>query len=91
MHTTHAAGNGHLTADWDSMPEWITTEEAMQISGYARNYLRRIIRQGKIAAEKKGTMWWIHKDSLQAYAAEMEALGNQRFDPRGHDHGVNSE
>ena len=32
-------------------PHWITTREAAEISGYHINYIRRLIRQGKIAAE----------------------------------------
>ena len=45
-------------------PDWITTREAAEISGYHVNYIRRLIRRGKIAAEKKGSMWWVDGDSL---------------------------
>jgi hypothetical protein len=41
------------------------------------------MREGKIAGEKKGQMWWIDRDSLQAYLALMESLGRRKHDPRG--------
>ena len=69
--------------DWASMPDWITTAEAVDISGYHSDYLRRLMREGKIAGEKKGQMWWIDRDSLQSYLAQMESLGSRKHDPRG--------
>lgn len=86
MHTTHAAGNGHISADWMNMPEWITITEASEATGYEVNYLRKVMRQGKIAGQKKGLMWWVDKDSLQAYVTLMQTLGNQRFSPKGIDY-----
>lgn len=69
--------------DWADLPEWIDIRQASEISGYNSDYLRRVMRQGKIKAQKRGTMWWIDRDSLQAYVALMEALGEKRYDPRG--------
>jgi hypothetical protein len=28
-------------------------------------------------------MWWVDRESVQSYIAEMEALGPKKFDPRG--------
>ena len=64
------------------MPEWISVREAAEQSRYHPNYVRRLVRQGKIEAKKEGPMWWICRDSVRAYVEEMEALGPQRFDPR---------
>ncbi len=69
--------------DWRDLPEWIDIRLASELSGYNSDYLRRVMRQGKIAAEKRGTMWWIDRDSLRAYVATVEALGTKKFDPRG--------
>lgn len=74
--------NGH-SLDWANMPEWITTEEAAEISGYHVNYVRRLMRQGKIEGRKAGTMWWIDRDSLKEYLALVEELGSKRFGPGG--------
>ncbi|HEY64245.1 MAG TPA: helix-turn-helix domain-containing protein [Caldilineae bacterium] len=64
------------------MPEWISVKEAAEISGYKPAYLRQLIRQGRISAERKGTMYWIDRSSLQAYVDEMKRLGTQRFNWR---------
>lgn len=72
-----------VAKDWADLPEWIDIRQASEASGYNPDYLRRVMRQGKIAAQKRGTMWWIDRESLQAYVALMESLGEKRFDPRG--------
>ena len=69
--------------DWADLPEWITTEDAAQISGYHPEYVRRLAKAGKIGAEKKGRDWWIDRDKLREYLATVEALGTKKYDPRG--------
>jgi len=66
---------------WADMPDWISVEEAAEISGYHPNYIRKLIRNGQIEADKKGPMWWIDKVSLKAYVDKMKELGDQRFNP----------
>lgn len=61
--------------------EYVSVEEAAEKTGYAPAYIRRLLRQNKIKAEKKGTMWWIDLDSLKTYKEEMDALGNDKFFP----------
>lgn len=76
--------DGTTTAlDWSSMPEWITSSEAAQVSGYDVQWIRRLARAGRIGAERKGRDWWIDRDKFQAYLAAMTELGNKRHDPRG--------
>jgi excisionase family DNA binding protein len=65
------------------LPDWITTQEAAELSGFHPEYVRRLARQGKIGAEKKGRDWWIDRDVLHAYLQTVEDLGPQKFDPRG--------
>lgn len=64
------------------MPEWVSVKEAAQLSGYHPEYLRELIRTGKIAGERKGPMYWIDRASLQAYLDEVRALGTKRFNWR---------
>lgn len=59
--------------------EYVSVEEAAEITGYAAAYIRQLLRQEKIKAAKKGTMWWIDLESLKAYKAEMDALGNDKY------------
>jgi excisionase family DNA binding protein len=59
--------------------EYVSVEEAAEVTGYASAYIRRLLRQNKIKAEKKGTMWWIDLESLKAYKQKMDALGNDKY------------
>jgi len=61
--------------------EYVSVDEAAEITGYAPAYIRRLLRQGKIQAEKKGTMWWVGLESLKAYKQEMDTLGSEKFSP----------
>ena len=63
------------------MAEWITTDEASQISGYHVNYLRQIIRKNKIMAEKRGRDWWVDKTSLLEYVAHAATTTDKRHGP----------
>ena len=61
--------------------EYVSVEEASQITGYSEQYIRRLLRQGKIKAEKKGSMWWVEMESLEAYKREMDSLGPDKYSP----------
>ncbi len=76
-------GSSPAVKDWATLPEWITTEEAADVSGYHPEYIRRLAKAGKIGAEKKGRDWWIDRDKLRAYLEAVEELGSKKFDPRG--------
>jgi excisionase family DNA binding protein len=60
------------------MSDWITTEEASELSGYHVVYLRGLIRSKKIEAQKKGGSFWVKRDSLLAYMKEAEASQDKR-------------
>ena len=55
---------------------WMTTQEAAEHSGYDIKHVRRLARQGKIGAVKKGRDWWI--DVALTARPEGEAY-RQRF------------
>lgn len=57
------------------MPEWITVEEAADLSHYNPDYLRRLARMGRLGAAKKGRDWWIDRDALQAYVENPPPRG----------------
>jgi excisionase family DNA binding protein len=67
--------------EWADLPEWITVEEAAQQSGYQPEYVRRLARQGRIGASKKGRDWWVDRDVFRVYLEAMIALGSRRHDP----------
>ena len=59
--------------------EYVSVEEASEITGYAITYIRQLLREKKIEAEKKGTMWWIDLESLKIYKENMDSLGNEKY------------
>lgn len=61
--------------------EYVSVDEAAEITGYKPAYLRYLLREGKIEAEKKGTMWWVELESLKEYKRQMDLLGDQKFSP----------
>ena len=61
--------------------EYVSVTEAAEITGYDPEYIRRLLRQKKINAEKKGTMWWIDLESLKEYKKQMDTLGTDKYFP----------
>jgi hypothetical protein len=45
----------------------ISVQAATKISGYNTQYLRRLLRAGKLEGGKVGQIWLIEMASLQAY------------------------
>jgi len=61
--------------------EYVSVEEASDISDYAIQYIRRCLRQGKIRGVKKSKVWWVELESLREYKRTMDELGNEKFSP----------
>jgi len=66
------------------MADWLSVDEAAELSGYNAQHLRRLIRSGQIKAQKKGLMWWIEKKSLLTLITEAGKSEDQRRGPKGH-------
>jgi len=64
------------------LENWITIQEAEKISGYNSEYLRRLIRNGKIIARKISIVWVVEHRSLMAYLAKNQVPGDKRRGPR---------
>jgi excisionase family DNA binding protein len=60
------------------MADWITMKQAAEISGYHPKHLGRLIRAGKIKAQKWGRDWQISRASLLAYIHKAEKSGAKR-------------
>lgn len=58
--------------------DWITTTEAIELSGYHPVHLRRLVRTGKIKAQKWMHEWQISKQSLRSYLKAAEVSGDNR-------------
>ncbi len=68
------------------MPDWVSVKEAVELTGYHPYYLRELIRNGKISAEKKGNSWWVDREAIVSYLAVAGA--SKRTDKR---HGPKSK
>ena len=62
------------------LPDWISTKEAMERTGYSRPGIVKLCNTGEIRARKFGTAFAIHWPTLKAYA-EAHA-GASKHDPR---------
>lgn len=61
--------------------EWVTTQEASELTGYATIHLRQLAQRGKIKGFKKGRDWFFRKVEVLTYAEEMKRLGSAKHDP----------
>ena len=58
--------------------DWLTVQEAAKLSGYDPEHIRRLIRDGAITAQKFSIVWQVNKESLLAYTAKAQAMGEKR-------------
>ena len=60
------------------MEEWLTTYEAVRISGYELDYIRKLVRAKKITGRKWGQAWQVHRESLLEFMKTREQQGQKR-------------
>ena len=58
---------------------WITTKETAQITGYHEEYLRTLIRDGKVKGQKFGPVWQVSNASLLNYLARAKESPDKRY------------
>lgn len=61
--------------------DWITTREAVELSGYHADHLRRLIRAGEIEARKFGIVWQVSRQSLLNYLKDAQSSADRRRGP----------
>jgi excisionase family DNA binding protein len=62
--------------------EWLTVNEAAEISGYHPEYIRRLIRDGEIEGRKFAIVWQVRRDSLNAYIQNAQSKDDKRYTPK---------
>lgn len=62
--------------------EWLTVDEAAELSGYHANYIRSLLREGKVKARKFGPVWQVHRQALLEYVATAEKSEDKRRGPK---------
>ena len=60
------------------MEDWLTTYEAVQISGYELDYIRKLVRAKKIVGRKWGQSWQVSRASLLEFLKSKEQQGEKR-------------
>ena len=60
----------------------ISVKEAAECSGYSLQYMRRLLRTGKLAGLKLGQVWLIQMESFESYLANVERSNDHRFGPK---------
>ena len=60
------------------MEEWLTTYEAVRISGYELDYIRKVVRAKKIIGRKWGQSWQVNRVSLDEFLKSRESQGEKR-------------
>ncbi len=58
--------------------DWITTEEAVTLSGYHIVTLYKLLLAGKVKGQKWGRSWQVSRSSLLAYVRKVEKIGAKR-------------
>ena len=60
----------------------ISVQAAAGYSGYSLQYLRRLLRNGKLAGIKIGQLWLVDKGHLDVYIEVAQTATDQRFGPK---------
>jgi excisionase family DNA binding protein len=60
----------------------VTVNTAAEATGYNIQYLRRLLRSGKLEGIKIGQMWLIESQSLETYLQRGESTSDRRCGPR---------
>jgi len=60
----------------------ISVKTAADFSGYSLQYLRRLLRSGKLTGLKIGQVWLIEKSTFEAYLENATQATDRRFGPQ---------
>jgi len=60
----------------------ISVKAAAGKTGYSQQYLRRLLRSGKLIGLKLGQVWLIELDSFEEYLDKVGNSQDQRFGPQ---------
>jgi len=64
-----------MTQNVSAERKLLSTAQACQISGFGRQYIERLLRQGRLAGIKPAHDWLVYEDSLHAFLAQPRKRG----------------
>jgi len=62
--------------------DWITVKDGCELTGYANQYLRRLLREKAVEAKKFGHVWMVSRQSLMAYYTAAQEQKDNRYRPK---------
>jgi hypothetical protein len=62
--------------------DWLTVNEAAELSGYNPEYLRRLMREQKIQHRKFSFIYQVNRGSLLEYLKKAESTEDKRYSPK---------
>lgn len=62
----------------------ISVRAAAEFSGYSLQYIRRLLRRGKLVGIKIGQVWLIDKTTFDRYLKMAAQVTDRRFGPHRH-------
>ena len=66
-----------------ALPDYLTVEETAEVLDYHPNSVRKMVRAGRLRADKKGTMWLVYREAVEDYRKAIQ--GKSKHDStRGH-------
>ncbi len=60
----------------------LTVQAAAEVSGYNAQYLRRLLRAGRLKGDKISQAWLIRRDSFEEFLLRGKDVNDRRFGPR---------
>jgi excisionase family DNA binding protein len=64
-----------MTQNVSSERKLLSTAQACQISGLGRQYIERLLRQGRLVGIKPAHDWLVYEDSLHTFLAQPRKRG----------------
>ena len=65
----------------------ISVKAAAMHSNYSQQYIRRLLRSGKLVGLKIGQLWLINKTAYEAYLKNACKTSDRRFGPKNNSKG----
>jgi len=62
--------------------KYFSVQAAAELTGYNIQYLRRLLRSGKLEGIKIGQLWLIEMQSLETYLQHVETTSDRRCGPK---------
>ena len=74
--------NPQLDSSEVVLEKHISVKAAAEFSGYSNQYLRRLLRNGRLKGTKIGQVWLIQMTSFERYLRRGQMLRDRRHGPR---------